>query len=113
MHHDSETARLAEAERKRHRNSVKSPEAYQQSRLYATAAWQRMRLSVLNHEPLCRACASDGRVEAATVVDHIRRHNNDINLFYDRTNLQPLCVPCHNFKTAGEDHAQKLLDRAG
>ena len=47
-HLDSETARLTDAERKRKRNSTKSPEAYQQSRLYATAASQRMRLAVFN-----------------------------------------------------------------
>lgn len=62
-----------------------------------------MRLAHLRYEPLCRRCASYNRVVAATIVDHVERHGLDLNLFYDATNLQSLCKPCHDRKTMTED----------
>lgn len=62
--------------------------------------WRRIRDSVLHREPLCRACGAEGRTTAAVHVDHIvskRRGGTD-----ERSNLQPLCQPCHNRKTAKE-----------
>lgn len=44
-------------------------------------------------------CA-DCRLAEATVVDHVRPHRGDRRLFWDRTNWQALCAPCHNKKTA-------------
>lgn len=64
--------------------------------LYKTKEWRRLRAHVLKHEPICRMCKAEGRVSAASHVDHIIRHNNDPKLFYDLTNLQPLCPHCHN-----------------
>ncbi len=29
-------------------------------------------------------------------MDHIKPHRGDLALFWDRTNWQPLCNPCHN-----------------
>jgi len=40
---------------------------------------------------------------AAGVVDHIVPHKGDADLFWQRTNWQPLCKPCHDRKTATED----------
>lgn len=65
------------------------------------AHWRRLRLIVLAEEPLCRACAADGRVVAATDVDHVVarvRGGSD-----DRDNLQALCHACHSRKTVLED----------
>lgn len=75
------------------------PEADRQARrALATnsAAWRRLRASVLAAEPLCRECAKKGRVTAASCVDHVdgNSHNNSTE------NLQPLCSPCHSRKTA-------------
>jgi 5-methylcytosine-specific restriction protein A len=39
----------------------------------------------------------------ATVVDHIKPHQGDPELFWDSENLQALCAPCHSRKTASED----------
>lgn len=111
LHIAGETKRREEAERKRKRNSVKSPEAYEASRFYATARWHTMRLVVLNDEPLCRLCMADGTITPATVVDHVRRHNNDASMFFCYTNLQALCKPCHDVKTMTVDYAQRLIDR--
>jgi 5-methylcytosine-specific restriction protein A len=48
---------------------------------------------------LCRVCKLAGVTMVATVVDHITPHRGDQNLFWDRTNWQPLCQTCHNRKT--------------
>ena len=67
-----------------------------------TRRWKRVRQVVLSFEPLCRICMSHGRVTAASEVDHIvpRSEGGDL---YDRSNLQPLCQPCHFDKTAREN----------
>jgi 5-methylcytosine-specific restriction protein A len=39
----------------------------------------------------------------ASVVDHIRPHRNDPELFWNSENFQSLCVQCHSIKTVNED----------
>jgi 5-methylcytosine-specific restriction protein A len=53
--------------------------------------------------PLCVMCAAEGRYTKATVVDHIKPHRGDRNLFWDRANWQPLCKAHHDKKTGLED----------
>lgn len=65
--------------------------------------WQQARRVFLLEHPLCRACERDGRIEAATVVDHIVPHRMDLSLFWDRKNWQPLCKRHHDEKTVRED----------
>lgn len=72
-------------------------------KLYKTSRWQRLRIQVLKIQPLCVECSSIGRITKATVVDHIKPHKGDEELFYKLENLQPLCKPCHDRKTAKED----------
>lgn len=63
--------------------------------------WQRLRKLVLHSEPLCRECKRNGKLTAATEVDHIvpltASGTNDWE------NLQPLCHECHSRKTAAEN----------
>lgn len=66
-----------------------------------TTAWQKAREAFLRAHPLCAVCAP--RVTPAIVVDHIQPHRGDRALFWDRSNWQPLCKPCHDAKTARED----------
>lgn len=68
-----------------------------------TSRWQRARLSYLRQHPLCVMCQAEGRVTAATVVDHIIPHKGDQVLFWDVNNHQPLCKMHHDIKTATED----------
>jgi len=62
------------------------------------ATWARLRALVLASEPLCRDCASVGRVTPATDVHHI------VGLRAGGTNepdnLMPLCHACHAKRTA-------------
>ena len=74
----------------------RSAEAAQYRKLYKTQAWKATRRQQLQQEPLCRMCMAEGRVTAATVVDHVTPHKGDRVLFFDAANLQSLCAPCHD-----------------
>lgn len=67
--------------------------------------WQRARVVFLAANPLCRPCSlkSPPQVTAATVVDHITDHKGDPVLFWDESNWQPSCEPCHNTRTDAGD----------
>lgn len=58
--------------------------------------WQQARALFLKANPLCIRCQAEGRVEAATVVDHITPHRGDQSLFWRRSNWQPLCATHHS-----------------
>lgn len=65
--------------------------------------WQKARLKYLHSHPLCVLCREQGRLTEATVVDHIIPHRGDQKLFWDESNWQALCKPCHDKKTWNED----------
>jgi len=65
-------------------------------RLYDTHAWRKARKLFLNENPLCAYCKLQGRITPANIVDHIKPHNNNPELFWDQDNWQALCEPCHN-----------------
>lgn len=68
-------------------------------RWYVSRRWQRLRVQVLQDEPFCRACRRAGRKTLTVDIDHIRKHDGDQSLFWDRANLQGLCKACHTVKT--------------
>lgn len=68
-----------------------------------TSTWQRARLGFLSANPLCVHCRADGQLVEATVVDHRIPHKGSHDLFWDRSNWQPLCATCHGRKTVAED----------
>lgn len=72
--------------------------------------WQRERERFLRHNPLCVYCQKEGRVTEATVVDHIVDHQGDPALFWQQSNWQPLCKPCHDSvkRLEGKRHSSKL-----
>ena len=67
--------------------------------------WQRYRKFFLSQaeNALCAICLKSGRVTASAVVDHIKPHKGDYELFWDPKNHQGACKPCHDSKTAKED----------
>jgi len=68
---------------------------------YQSAVWRGVRSAFLREHPLCAHCAARGRVVAAVVADHaVPLKDGGARL--DWSNLSPLCVSCHNRKTAGE-----------
>ena len=65
--------------------------------------WRKAREQYLRMNPLCVHCIKAGLVTPATEVDHIQAHGGDTGLFWNRSNWQALCKPCHSTKTAQED----------
>lgn len=75
---------------------------------YSLGIWtDDLRPAQLLREPWCRECARRGVRTWATVVDHIKPHRGDWQLFVDPANHQSLCETCHNRKTAREMAEQR------
>lgn len=64
------------------------------------ADWRRCRAAFLFAHPLCLFCEEAGRIEAATVADHIISIEDRPDLRLDWSNLRPLCKECHDRRTA-------------
>ncbi|BBV66719.1 TPA: HNH endonuclease [Kluyvera ascorbata] len=78
-------------------------------RIYGSK-WDRGRQAFLRAHPLCVMCQEQGKVAAATVVDHIIPHklkealrsgdkealSKAQKLFWDQKNWQGLCKPHHD-----------------
>lgn len=61
---------------------------------------QALRARLFAEHPLCVLCAAQGRTTAATIRDHViplAEGGTD-----DERNVQALCTPCSDAKTAGE-----------
>lgn len=69
--------------------------------------WRKARVRFLKANPLCVKCNGEGKVVAATVVDHVIPHRGDHVLFWDESNWQALCKGCHDTKTMTEDRYQE------
>ena len=65
-------------------------------RMYDSTRWRKARARHLYKHPLCALCRRQGVTTAATVVDHIKPHDGDYDLFWDESNYQSLCKMCHN-----------------
>lgn len=75
--------------------------------MYRTKWWRDTRELVLLQDPWCRECAAYGVRTRATEVDHTVPHKGNRHLFYDRSNLAPLCHQCHSRKTMQEQNAER------
>ena len=56
---------------------------------------------------MCEECKRQGRITPGEEVDHIIPRQLRPDLTYDPDNLQYLCKPCHQAKTAKEQGASK------
>lgn len=72
--------------------------------LYNTKRWKALRLYHLGTEPICRLCKQADKITPAAVVDHITPHKGNVDLFFDDTNLQSLCKPCHDGTKQAAEH---------
>lgn len=94
--------------RPKHRIAVTAPRRHERPRETAAergydARWRKARAAYLRAYPLCVECEASGKLERATVVDHVIPHRGDAALFWNRANWQSLCATHHNRKTAAED----------
>lgn len=74
----------------------RSPEAAAYRRLYKGRRWAGLRQAQLAKQPLCERDVHSFDIVPATVVNHRRPHKGDLRLFFDPTNLQSVCKPCHD-----------------
>lgn len=70
---------------------------YDVRRWYRTPRWKALRTRILREQAY--RCADCKQVVAALEIDHIAKHEGDPARFWDRTNVQALCRPCHSRKT--------------
>ena len=91
----------ADRERGEHRAYAERRTDDAEQDFYRSAQWKRLRAWQLRREPLCEECAKQGQVVPATVVDH-RTPIKQGGARLDPDNLQSICIPHHNQKTANE-----------
>lgn len=71
------------------------------------AHWRRTRAAFLQANPLCVHCLAADKVTEATVADHLDDNGPHGPRGHDHGNLQALCKPCHDRKTAKNMHAAR------
>lgn len=70
--------------------------------IYQTPAWRTVRQRQLSIQPLCQACLSRGKVEAAQHVDHVFPWKHIGKHAFLRNLFQSLCKADHSHKTGLE-----------
>lgn len=76
-------------------------------RLYQSKRWAAVRQIVLLDYPACVYCLERGRVTPTAIVDHIKPHKGDLELFWAMDNLHGLCRSCHNSAKQREELNEK------
>ena len=56
-----------------------------------TSEWDNARADFLKAHPHCVRCGA-----RASIVDHIQPHKGSVALFWNPSNWQPMCTPCHS-----------------
>ncbi|MER2536042.1 MAG: HNH endonuclease signature motif containing protein [Rhizobiaceae bacterium] len=73
---------------------------------YKTARWVKLRLAILLRDLYtCRMCRRIEPDMSKLVCDHVKPHRGDERLFWDESNLQTLCRPCHDRAKQREEQA--------
>jgi 5-methylcytosine-specific restriction protein A len=80
---------------------------------YYAKRWKTIRAGQLSRQPLCQRCLFFGFITAGHHVDHVIAHEGEATLFFDKDNLQSLCLSCHSTKTASERKGIILDYRSG
>ena len=70
--------------------------------------WQQAREGFLRKHPLCVYCEREGRIKAASVVDHKIPHRGNMEVFWDSEQWQSLCSTCHSSVKAIEEREAGL-----
>jgi 5-methylcytosine-specific restriction protein A len=69
-------------------------------RFYQSPAWRRLRAAYLQSHPLCEKCQHEGRHTPAQHVHHMLERKVHPQHALSWTNLEALCLPCHNSRHA-------------
>jgi 5-methylcytosine-specific restriction protein A len=81
----------------------------ERKQLYKQKAWYKLRYKQLMKDPLCQMHLALQSVVRATIVDHIKPHRGNEDLFYDPRNLQSLCEACHNRHKQKQERSGHLV----
>lgn len=85
-----------------HMHARKSNPAYDDASFYRSAAWRKLRFSVLQASSgCCVACGARGSDGVRLHVDHIKPRSKYPELALDAANLQVLCEDCNVGKADG------------
>lgn len=72
-------------------------------RLYKTQGWKRLRKVILARDfGLCQECRRRGAITKGNIVHHKVEAREDLSLFWSESNLETVCVACHN-----RDHPER------
>ncbi len=77
--------------------------------LYGRKRWAALRERQLTEQPLCEYCLKREVIEPATIVDHIKPHKGDVDMFHDPENLQSLCKHCHDSVKQREEAGETVV----
>lgn len=84
-------------------NTFKASEARKEfNSMYNTTQWKKLRIAKLSTQPLCQACLCDGRIVAASQVDHLFSWTALSKEAFYYNIFQSLCDSCHSQKSALE-----------
>lgn len=77
-------------------------------KFYNSKPWRNCRASYISKvHGLCEHCLESGTHTPGYIVDHIIEitpdNIDDVEITLSHSNLQYLCLPCHNTKTFGKD----------
>jgi 5-methylcytosine-specific restriction enzyme A len=75
---------------------------------YNTQRWQKLRRQKLQLNPLCEDCLKRQLVIPAVAVDHFFPIRSGGDAYPPLDQLTSLCIPCHNYKTRGEQLGWKI-----
>lgn len=64
---------------------------------YNNSSWRELRWRVLVRDRFtCQMCGVVSDAKGTMVADHKVPHRGDAELFWDESNVQALCKPCHD-----------------
>lgn len=76
---------------------------------YTSAKWKRKAAAIKKRDGyMCVHCKRYGRMRPAQVVHHIKHVDEYPELAYVDSNLESLCIACHN-----KEHPEKARAAAG
>jgi len=80
--------------------SIQMPSTTDNQEFYNSRQWVILRNAFMAKHVLCLHCKEKGIITPSVICDHIEEIDDNWDRRLDKTNLQALCIPCHNTKTA-------------
>lgn len=74
----------------------KAASRMEDNRFYCSTRWRVLRRDFLIAHPLCADCERKGRTTLAQHVHHEKPRKLHPELAFDWSNLEALCLACHN-----------------